>query len=84
MKAGTAEIQSWLSQHPSLYRWMGSHDSGGGEAHFFDSLPKDGSGMDTHWRENYLFRGLALPRGLKDARELYTFEKTPGNANGRH
>jgi hypothetical protein len=24
MKAGTAELQGWLSQHPALYRWQGT------------------------------------------------------------
>jgi hypothetical protein len=80
MKAGTAEVQGWLSRHPNLYRWMGEDDRGGGEAHLFDKLSSrdDDEKFDKAWKGDYLFKGLTLPNGLQDARHLYTFEKTPG------
>eukprot|EP00730_Choanoeca_flexa_P014597 TRINITY_DN6439_c0_g1_i2.p1 TRINITY_DN6439_c0_g1~~TRINITY_DN6439_c0_g1_i2.p1 ORF type:complete len:508 (+),score=124.07 TRINITY_DN6439_c0_g1_i2:289-1812(+) len=76
MKAGTAEVQGWLSQHPNMYRWGGPSDSGAGEAHFFDSLKSD-EDLAAKWKDDYVMEGLVLPRGPEDARSVYTFEKTP-------
>ncbi|EGD74392.1 hypothetical protein PTSG_06403 [Salpingoeca rosetta] len=75
MKGGTAEVQSWLGQHPLLHRWGGAWISGSGEAHYFDKVDSDAN-LQATWLSNYLRRGLAL-NATESPAITYTFEKTP-------
>eukprot|EP00730_Choanoeca_flexa_P003486 TRINITY_DN11421_c0_g1_i2.p1 TRINITY_DN11421_c0_g1~~TRINITY_DN11421_c0_g1_i2.p1 ORF type:complete len:265 (+),score=3.36 TRINITY_DN11421_c0_g1_i2:129-923(+) len=75
MKAGTAELQGWLSQHPALYRWKGASRSGNGEPHFFDKLTSDAE-LEAGWSK-YLWEGFSISESLSFIENRYTFEKTP-------
>ncbi|EDQ89802.1 uncharacterized protein MONBRDRAFT_24926 [Monosiga brevicollis MX1] len=75
MKAGTAELQGWLSRHPAMSRYGGPSSSGTGEAHYFDSLGKPLRALAAFAHGGSNAVGFRM-RGAEPAYK-YTFEKTP-------
>eukprot|EP00730_Choanoeca_flexa_P003487 TRINITY_DN11421_c0_g1_i3.p1 TRINITY_DN11421_c0_g1~~TRINITY_DN11421_c0_g1_i3.p1 ORF type:complete len:435 (+),score=13.49 TRINITY_DN11421_c0_g1_i3:129-1433(+) len=93
MKAGTAELQGWLSQHPALYRWKGppSVTLISSPFHLSSSAGASRSGNgEPHFFDKltsdaeleagwskYLWEGFSISESLSFIENRYTFEKTP-------
>jgi hypothetical protein len=75
-KAGTAELQSWLSRHPAMRR-IGNPNStsGGGEGDYFGRDVSSQDDLERTWRR---YLSLWAPTSFSDLPNQYHFEKSPG------